>query len=108
MATSRAGSFEEWLASVEDQEAEKQEMERERKEAAEAAKARKLAASEGRFDTWVHTKMHQTKAIKVRLDWLLLKYDAACRKTCNSQPIGPLFTGFLASLPLIASQDLHL
>jgi hypothetical protein len=66
MASSRAGSFEEWLAIVEDKEAEKQEMERERKEAAVAAKARKQAASEGRFDTWVHTKMHQTKAIKVR------------------------------------------
>lgn len=65
MAAARPGSFEEWLAKVEDDVSEKLEAERERKATAAAERERRREASEGTFDTWVQNKTHRANAIKV-------------------------------------------
>ena len=61
----RAGTFEEWLAKVEDEAAEKAERERDAAQQAADAAERKRQANAGSFDVWVRGKEHRAKAVDV-------------------------------------------
>lgn len=61
----QAGSFEDWLAKVEDDEQAKAEEKRQAEaEAREAAKL-KRQSTEGAFETWVQGKAHRDRAVEV-------------------------------------------
>jgi len=61
----RAGTFDEWLARVEDQAAERMEQKQEAEQAAEDERERKRQANSGMFDVWVQGKEHRAKSVDV-------------------------------------------
>lgn len=63
----QAGSFEEWLAKVEDEEQAKAEERRQAEEEALEAANRKKQSTEGAFETWVQGKAHRDRAVEVRM-----------------------------------------
>ena len=63
----QAGSFEEWLAKVEDDEQAKAEEKRQADAEAREAALRKQQSTEGAFETWVQGKAHRARAVEVSL-----------------------------------------
>ncbi|KAA0178408.1 hypothetical protein FNF27_00257 [Cafeteria roenbergensis] len=60
----QAGSFEEWLAKVEDDEQAKAEEKRQAEAEAREAALRKQQSTEGAFETWVQGKAHRARAVE--------------------------------------------